>query len=521
MKKCVFVLVLLVVIGLNQLKAQYFTDIQADLTHVMYAGGTWIDKDDDGDLDLIVSGGFLSDRAPLASSKFYTNVNRNRYFRYLNTAVANVSRGAIDAGDYDNDGDLDLVITGYTRGKKPVTYLYRNERNSVFRKVDVAISNLYDGDIKFADFNRDGNQDIAVCGKDANENPHTLVYAGNGKGDYRPVNIPAKGVYNGELAWGDYNNDGFFDLFVTGQKADGNGYSALFRYNGNTFSEVGVALPQHKFSAADWGDYDNDGDPDVVLNGEDGSGQIVLRILNNVGSDQFMEIVIPMPGTRTGSVDWGDYDHDGDLDLLITGETAGKMIISKVYRNDRNNQFAELDAGLTGVYLSDAGWGDYDNDGDLDLFLAGLSDNFKPVSKIYRNERIKLESSVEREKVTPDAASIWDLYQIPKERREPVYYFMTSSCYCRPDSTYPVKAYHVFISEAFRLEVPYYHQKSFFKNIIDRHERWGQIKGGHPSEGYKSLKEAREGREQFISSYQDEQYQIHNVPWNDHPSLQK
>lgn len=505
-------------------KAQYFTDIEADLTHVMYAGGTWIDKDDDGDLDLIVSGGYLTGNKPLESSKFYTNVNRERYFRYLKTSVANVTRGAIDAGDYDNDGDLDLVLTGRTRQGKPVTHLYRNERNNVFRKVTISVPNLYNGDVKFADFNRDGNQDIAICGKDVNEEVHTLVYAGDGKGGFEPVRIPAVGVHNGELAWGDYDNDGDYDLFVTGQKQNGDAYCGLYVFNGNVFGRLSIDMPARKFSSADWGDYDNDGDLDIALNGEGNNQGVTLRILNNMGGNQFMNINISMPGTRTGSIDWGDYDHDGDLDLLITGETAKNEIVSKVYRNDRGNNFTDIDAGLVGVYLSDAGWGDYDNDGDLDLFLAGLSHDFKPRSKIYRNERIQLERdsvSVNREYDIPDAMSIWDMYEIPKERRQPYYYFMTSSCFCRPDSTYPVKDYHVFISEAFKIEVPYYHQRSFFQNIIDKHERWGNIKGGHPSVGYDSMKEAREGRQQFIRSYTDEQYQIHHVPWNDHPSLKR
>lgn len=523
MKNTILSVLVVIVFFSFPAKAQYFTDIKADLTHVMYAGGSWIDKDDDGDLDLIISGGYLNGDAPLESSKFYTNVNRERYFRYLQTSVANVTRGAVDAGDYDNDGDLDLVLTGKTRQGTPVTYLYRNERNNVFRRVDIAVPKLYNGDVKFVDFNRDGNQDIAICGKDANEELHTLAYAGDGKGGFGAVRIPATGVHNGELAWGDYDNDGDYDLFVTGQQSNGKGFSGLYVFNGTAFGNLNIEMPARKYSSADWGDYDNDGDFDMVLNGEGDNQSVTLRILNNMGGDQFMSINLSLPGTRTGSVDWGDYDHDGDLDLLITGETAKKQIISKVYRNDRGNNFVDIETGLVGVYLSDAGWGDYDNDGDLDLFLAGLSHDFKPKSKIYRNERIQLDkdSSINKEYDIPDAMSIWDMYNMPKERQQPYYYFMTSSCFCRPDSTYPVRGYHVFLSEAFRLEVPYYHQRSFFQNIIEKHDRWGNIKGGHPSEGYISLGEARAGREQFIRSYTDENYQIHHVPWNNHPSLER
>ncbi|HKK10721.1 MAG TPA: VCBS repeat-containing protein, partial [Bacteroidales bacterium] len=298
MKNTILSVLVVILLSSFTAKAQYFTDIKADLTHVMYAGGTWIDKDDDGDLDLIISGGFLNGDAPLESSKFYTNVNREKYFRYLKTSVTNVTRGAIDAGDYDNDGDLDLILTGRTRQGEPVTQLYRNERNNVFRKVGIAVPSLFNGDVKFADFNRDGNQDIAICGKDANEEVHTLVYAGDGKGGFESVRIPAVGVHNGELAWGDYDNDGDYDLFVTGQQSNGKGFTGLYVFNGTAFGKLNIEMPARKFSSADWGDYDNDGDLDIVLNGEGDNQSVTLRILNNMGGNQFMNINLSLPGTR-------------------------------------------------------------------------------------------------------------------------------------------------------------------------------------------------------------------------------
>ncbi|MDZ7777230.1 MAG: VCBS repeat-containing protein [Bacteroidales bacterium] len=172
------------------------------------------------------------------------------------------------------------------------------------------------------------------------------------------------------MAWGDYNNDGYIDLFITGKNSEGKAFSGLYEFNGDVFQKTGIAFPSRKYSAAAWGDYDNDGNLDIALSGENDNGSVTLRIMRNTRSG-FISVNIALPGTRTGSVDWGDYDHDGDIDLLITGETADKKIISRIYRNDRNDTFTDINAGLTGVYLSDAGWGDYDNDGDLDLFLAG------------------------------------------------------------------------------------------------------------------------------------------------------
>jgi|AntRauTorckE6833_2_1112554.scaffolds.fasta_scaffold03552_5 hypothetical protein len=507
---------------IHDASAQYFTDIEADLTHVMYAGGSWLDKDDDGDLDLIITGAIVPDDKPRGTSRFYVNVNRNKRFSYKKTGVVDLSHGAADAADYDNDGDMDIIVTGHSRAGSPVTYLYRNDRNNGFKKVNTSIPNLYNGDIKFADYNRDGNPDVAICGRNSDGELQTLVFSGDGKGNFSSAQLPAPGIEEGEMAWGDYNNDGYIDLFITGKNSEGKAFSGLYEFTGDVFQKTGIAFPSRKYSAAAWGDYDNDGNLDIALSGENDNGSVTLRIMRNTRSG-FISVNIALPGTRTGSVDWGDYDHDGDIDLLITGETADKEIISRIYRNDRNDTFTDINAGLTGVYLSDAGWGDYDNDGDLDLFLAGLSPDYEPLSKIYRNEHIKKEeeATAKRSIVIPGSEAIWDAYKIPKERRQAVYYFMTSSCFCQPDETYPLKGYHVFISEPFRLEVPYYHQRSFFQEIIDNHNHWGEIKEGHPSEGYSSMEEAQRGRQQFISSYSDEGYEIHHVPWHDHPSLQQ
>ncbi len=520
MKKHLILILLIASAGFYPLKAQYFTDIEADLTHVMHAGGAWIDKDDDGDLDLIVTGGYLADEKPVPSSKFYTNVNRNRVFRYMRTGITNISYGAVSTGDYDNDGDIDLIITGENTSGNPVTILYDNQRNNKFTRVNTGLPALKNGDVKMADFNRDGNPDVALCGRNAAGRLITAVYKGDGKGNFSPVNINAPGIEEGEMAWGDYDNDGYYDLFITGKNENGKAVSQLYRFNGNRFVNSILSFPARKNSAADWGDYDNDGDLDIALTGENDNGNISQRILVNNGGNSFTPISVSLPGTRSGSIDWGDYDHDGDLDLLITGENSEKKPFSAIYRNDRNNDFTNIEAGLQGVYLSDAEWGDYDNDGDLDIFLAGLSHDFRPASKIYRNERIqKEEAATKTDDDTPDSESIWQMYDVPAERAQTLYYFLTSSCYCRPDSTYKKDGYHMFISEAFSLNIPHYHQHTFFKKIIDNHNRWGEIKEAYPSQGYKTMKAARKGRERFISSYTNQGYKIHYIPWGDHPSM--
>jgi hypothetical protein len=88
-----------------------------------------------------------------------------------------------------------------------------------------------------------------------------------------------------------------------------------------------------------------------------------------------------------GSVAWGDVDNDGDLDILLTGSSVCGFV-AKVYRNDGGAPtptFTDIGAGLTGVSYSAAAWGDYDNDGDLDILLTGNDPMYVPVAKVYHH----------------------------------------------------------------------------------------------------------------------------------------
>ncbi|MEM7347576.1 MAG: FG-GAP-like repeat-containing protein, partial [Chloroflexota bacterium] len=85
----------------------------------------------------------------------------------------------------------------------------------------------------------------------------------------------------------------------------------------------------------------------------------------------FTNINVGLTGVTDGGVAWGDYDNDGDLDILLSGVDSGDTPISQVWRNNGDNTFTNINAGLTGVEDSSVAWGDYDNDGDLDILLSG------------------------------------------------------------------------------------------------------------------------------------------------------
>ena len=111
------------------------------------------------------------------------------------------------------------------------------------------------------------------------------------------------------------------------------------------FTDANANLPGVYFSAAAWGDYDNDGDLDLLLTGYTGSAYIARVYRNTNGS--FVDTNANLPGVQYSAAAWGDYDSDGDLDLLLAGYTGAERI-ARVYRNT-NGSFADANAGLPGV----------------------------------------------------------------------------------------------------------------------------------------------------------------------------
>ena len=187
-------------------------------------------------------------------------------------------------------------------------------------------------------------------------------------------------------AWGDYNGDGRPDLYVTNW---GTGVSsprnALFRNNGDgTFTDVGqaagvVPLGANSISAT-WVDYDNDGKLDLYVVDYFRSN----TLYRNRGDGTFEDVTATagVAGGRLGnktSAAWGDYDNDGRLDLYICKYYAE----NEIYHNNGDGTFTEVEAGIGDKRDSEkAIWVDYDNDGDLDLYVV----NREQAKALYRND---------------------------------------------------------------------------------------------------------------------------------------
>jgi uncharacterized repeat protein (TIGR01451 family) len=351
-----------------------FTDIEAGLTGVADGSVAWGDYDNDGDLDILLTG-WRSWRV----SKLYRNDGPSG-FSDIGAGLAAVSDSAVAWGDYDNDGDLDILLTGCSASGH-VSKVYRNDGPSGFTDIGAGLPGLEGGSVAWGDYNNDGDLDIlltGICGSiDCAE-----IYRNDGASGFTDINAGLAGITEGSVAWGDYDKDGDLDVLLAGS-----GVSEVYRNDGTSgFTDIAAGLPGVGNASVAWGDYDNDGDLDILLTGYTPAPSCVSNLYRNDGTSGFTDIAAGLTGVRYGSVAWGDYDNDGDLDILLTGETLSGSRVTELYRNDGASGFAAVSgAGLTRVHHSSVAWGDYDNDGDLDILLSGSGPSGW-VSKVYRND---------------------------------------------------------------------------------------------------------------------------------------
>jgi len=365
-----FILLLLIA----NVKGQSFVDINAGITAVSGGSGVWGDYDNDKDLDLLITGE-TSGGVPV--SKLLNN--ENGAFTDINAGLSGVENGMATWGDLDNDGDLDILITGENSQEK--TFLYRNNEG-VFIEENNTME--YFGAYSFAswcDYDNDGDQDLFITG-----NWNSALYTNDGNGVFTQTSDEFMMLSSARGSWADMDHDHDLDLLLSG---DTGGGMKLYLYTNENgfFSEYELIAKGLSAGSIELGDYDSDGDLDILIMGYNDFVEPEANIYRNDGSGVFSDIYAGLAPVTLGRAAWGDYDNDGDLDLALTGKLSGcGVFTTEIYENVGNDYFNSINAGLPGAELSYIAWGDYDNDTDLDLFLSGSSYSGGPFTKIYRND---------------------------------------------------------------------------------------------------------------------------------------
>jgi PKD repeat protein len=365
----------------------------------------WGDYDNDGYLDILLTGQKIGGTG---ISKIYRNNGNNTFSEQTEIVLTGVYYGSSSWGDYNNDDLLDIILTGNNNVPGSITKIYKNNGNNSFtEQTGINLTGVYYSSVGWADYDKDGDLDILITGYNLGAGPVSKLYRNEGNNIFtEQTGIQLKGVNKSSVAWGDYDNNGDMDILLTGLDATGRNISRIYRNNGNnTFTEqTSIILTGVSYSSVDWGDYDNDGFLDILLTGA--SGYIpdyypVTKIYHNNGNNTFSEKTIPsLTGIYNGSAEWGDYNNDGLLDIFLSGD-SGLDFIFKIYLNNGNHGFTEQSAiKLPGAIACSSSSADYDSDGDLDILFSGYSGAL--TSTIYRNNLYMMAGKL-KPNMRPDA----------------------------------------------------------------------------------------------------------------------
>ena len=351
-------------------------------------GALWGDYDNDGDLDIFFA------NITGQNNMLFENNGDGTFTRITTGDIVNDGGFSYGGcwGDYNGDGYLDLFSINGGFNVAANNNLYINNTDGTFTKITTGVI-VSDGGRTWsscaADYDNDGDLDIFT----SNINQNNSLYRNNGDATFTKIttgDVVSDGGSSLGSAWGDYDNDGYPDLFVANSNFGAGEVNFLYKNNGNgTFTRIttgDIATEVANSVAASWGDYNDDGNLDLFVTNYSGENNFLYK---NNGDGTFTKItsgvLVNDGGTSVGSA-WGDYDNDGDLDIFVSNDVGEN---NTLYQNDGDTTFTKI---TTGAIVSDGGssngpaWCDYDSDGDLDLVVVNGAQAPVQNNYLYRND---------------------------------------------------------------------------------------------------------------------------------------
>jgi hypothetical protein len=301
-----------------------------------------------------------------------------------------MNSSTVAVSDYDSDGDIDLYIASYEPSSKSYKHYLLNNEMGRYSDVSEKFGLKHSGkesSAKFIDYDNDGYPDLYIVKENGD-----LLYLNAGKGLFKDVTTTAKiGSKTGgnKALFFDLDHDGDLDLFETGLNSN-----QVFRNNGDgTFlkldEKTGLSTTTGNSTDAVFGDFDDDGDIDLVVANEKTGTILYSNQRQGIFKDLTEKSGLKnISGSRTATV--GDYNNDGFLDLFITYTSDD---VGVLYRNQGNGIFEpvknsnKMFAAIQNTKVNDTKFFDFDNDGYLDMVIASEpTDKTKRGVYLYHND---------------------------------------------------------------------------------------------------------------------------------------
>ena len=408
---------------------QHFRD---DVFFNIGGGGAAADYNNDGLLDIYVTNS-------KGANALYRNNGDGTFDDVSNAAGVEDPTGRSNAagwGDYNNDGHIDLFVSNFGTSK-----LFRNDGDGTFTEVTVEAgvkdpnSQHRTTGVAWGDYDQDGNLDLLIVRWLTEDDPMVMVtrefetlvrslalYHNNGDGTFTdlrsmlgdPRDYPSKVKGAGfKPSFVDYDSDGDPDIYVVNDFGQDNYHNVLWRNDGpnrndNRFGDDGwIFTDVSADSGADAaisgmslavGDYDNDSDLDFYMTNMGAS-----EFLENQGDGTFLNVTqqtgagrgqLPGDPVEDGSVGWGsafgDFNNDGFLDLYYVAGGLDESQPNALFINDGNGAFEDISStsGTDDMGVGrDVICGDFDNDGRPDLFVVnvGSEDGSPGIARLFQN----------------------------------------------------------------------------------------------------------------------------------------
>ncbi len=344
------------------------------------------DFDRDNDLDVIVTG---TNASGTVVTKLYKNTGTLPFTEVTSTGLPAMRWGEIDIVDVDNDGFLDLCIGGYS-GSIYRTYVYENNSGNGTFSHYATFSNYARQFGAWGDSDNDGDMDYIISGfRVGAGSRETHLYINNGDGTFTQSSNSFIGAEEGSADWGDIDNDGDNDLMITGEVGSTTYGTYIYENEGSNVFSLKQSLLGRRRGDAKFEDFDDDGDIDLAVFGYASSNGGVFY--ENNGSGTFSVSAYSGYGEYI-DLEWLDFDNDGDADMMHNAHTGAYLLYT--HRNNSSGSFTTDNEGSgTGLHsLSNFGGGtaigDFDSDGDIDIIINGSSDASVSgaTAYLYRND---------------------------------------------------------------------------------------------------------------------------------------